>query len=576
MSELRLTDFYCNVSGDRARELLFLYGSKGEFLIRPSESNPFDHTISIHRGGRVTHVKLSGKGGIHRLPTGDEFINLCALVQHLMDTPNLLCEKDGVFIEVTHPVKIAAPESVVNIGQDRFFHIDINGLEAEELLSEEPNGTFLIRESTSVPGEYALSVKNEDTTLHVRIYHDENKFRIVPKDNFRSLAELIENYKNIPMVQYTGTVVKLKQPLLSTKFTAASVDDRIEALIKTAKKPNARDGIAEEFDKIHHDKSCSLYVSCKEGRKPENVRKNRYRNVVPFDHTRIKLRPLDPETATSEFSDYVNANLVKVLSNVPCYSEFTGIEKRYISTQGCLQHTIGDFWHMIWQENVRIIVMTTKETERGRLKCSVYWPNRGEEHRYGQNHEFRVRLNREESKGEYVVRQLELAYLKKGESIPTAVRHVYHYQFLAWEDNGCPSDAVLIFMEEINRCAVPRCPPDCGPMLVHCSAGIGRTGTYIVLDILIEKIKQIGPHCSIDIPKTVRMVREQRATMVQTEAQYRFIYYAISTYMKMWRKEHALNEITNALPPPTVPYDDPDDELESNEEYESEEDSDGS
>lgn len=120
----------------------------------------------------MTHVKLSGRGGIHRLPTGDEFINMVELVQYLMDNQNVLCEQNGLSIDITHPVRVPNSENVVNIGQDRFFHLGINGVEAEELLEFEPSGTFLIRESTSIPGEYALSVKNGDTTLHVRLYHD--------------------------------------------------------------------------------------------------------------------------------------------------------------------------------------------------------------------------------------------------------------------------------------------------------------------------------------------------------------------------------------------------------------------
>lgn len=123
------------------------------------------------RGFRVTHVKIPCIDGFHSLPTGEEFRSLDEIVQYLVQTPNLLSEKDGIFIELTHPVFIPPSENFLNIGYDRFFHINISGSDAEELLKEEPNGTYLVRESTSVPGEYALSVKNDDTVLHVRICH---------------------------------------------------------------------------------------------------------------------------------------------------------------------------------------------------------------------------------------------------------------------------------------------------------------------------------------------------------------------------------------------------------------------
>lgn len=162
------------------------------------------------RGNRVTHVKIPCINGVHRLPSGEEFSSLEDVVKYLVKTPNLLSEKDGTFIEATSPVKIPAVLNVVNIGTDRFFHINITGADAEDLLNDEPNGTYLIRESTSNPGEYALSVKNDDVVLHVRIYHVDARFCIVPNDNFLSLEDLINNYIRMPMVQNGGSVVRLK------------------------------------------------------------------------------------------------------------------------------------------------------------------------------------------------------------------------------------------------------------------------------------------------------------------------------------------------------------------------------
>ncbi|KAI1719472.1 protein-tyrosine phosphatase domain-containing protein [Ditylenchus destructor] len=522
----RRSSYFHNITGERARELLFLYGSKGEFLVRPSESNPADHTLSVHRGIRVTHVKIPFINGAHRLPNGQEFSTIEGIVDYIVRIPNLLSEKDGTFIDLTRPVFIPPSECILNSGYDRFFHINISGADAEDMLREEPNGTYLVRESTSNPGEYALSAKNDDAILHIRIYHNDGRFRVVPKDNFRSITDLLDNYIRLPMVQNGGNAVRLKTALLSTRFTAAAIDDRIDCLLKGGRKTNAKDGFIEEFEKLHREQDSHLFISCKEGRKPENVRKNRYRNVVPYDHTRIKLKCCGDE------SDYINANRIEILSENAKYAEFGSFKRRYISTQGCLQETVGDFWHMVWQENSSTIVMITKEVERGRVKCFRYWPEIDEEQCFSScGEEFLVKMIKELHGDDYTLRTFNLRHKTRD---PV--------------DNGCPSNSILHFLEEVDRCVETNqtCSTITGPVVVHCSAGIGRTGTFIVLDILMNRIKRIGPHCAIDIPKTVRMLREQRATMVQTEAQYRFIYYAISAYMKLKRLRQQ-NESENGV-----------------------------
>jgi hypothetical protein len=119
----------------------------------------------------VTNVKLPFSNGCYKLPSGDEFTSLNEIVHHLTSTPNILTERDGTTIEIKSPAPIPRAESVINIGFDRFFHIQISGTEAEELLRDEPNGTYLVRASSSNPGEYALSVKNDNNVIHVRISH---------------------------------------------------------------------------------------------------------------------------------------------------------------------------------------------------------------------------------------------------------------------------------------------------------------------------------------------------------------------------------------------------------------------
>lgn len=203
----------------------------------------------------------------------------------------------------------------------------------------------------------------------------------------------------------------------------------------------------------------------------------------------------------------------------------TKVKKSYIATQGCLHNTISDFWRMVFQEDSRVIVMTTKEVERGKSKCVKYWPDVSALKEYGA---MRVRNVRETSAHDYILRELKLSKVGQGNT----ERTVWQYHFRAWPDHGVPTDpgGVLDFLEEVNL--KQESILDAGPITVHCSAGIGRTGTFIVIDILIDVIREKGVDCDIDVPKTIQMVRSQRSGMVQTEAQYRFIYMAVQHYIE--------------------------------------------
>ncbi|KAL7073209.1 hypothetical protein ACQ4LE_007513 [Meloidogyne hapla] len=583
--------FFYEITGERARELLFLYASNGEFIVRPSESSASDYTLSIHRGTRVTHVKIvhNPLSKTLRLPSGHDFLSVEAVVQFLETNPKVLTEADGLSIELTKSAQLPIAETVVNVGSDRFFHIATSGHEAESLLKDEPCGTYLVRESCSNEGEFALSVRsNTDKVVHVRISHRQGRFCIVPKDNFRTLAGLIENYIRLPMVQNGGSAVKLKTPLPSTRFTAATIDDRIDCLLKPSKKHGAKDEFAEEFENLHrHEEDSQLFISCKEGRRAENIRKNRYRNVVPFDHTRIRLQRSTSlnngcvggggKLQTNVNNDYINANYVEIPLDTKRYPEFADFKRHYISTQGCLEETVSDFWQMVWQENSLLIVMVTKEVERGRVKCYRYWPDLDEEFIYGNL----IVKTVEENKNDDYMRRVFVLKRKnnenktseakdgnnknkslpplsstssceekeesKEEDLKEEERLIYHFQILSWEDNdACPVESVLNFLDAVNECEKNEIGGNknkidkkakIGPIIVHCSAGIGRTGTFLALDILINRIKQKGPKCVCDVQRTVRMLREQRATMVQTEAQYRFIFYVISAFMRAYRTQ---------------------------------------
>uniref|UniRef100_A0AC35FA89 Uncharacterized protein n=1 Tax=Panagrolaimus sp. PS1159 TaxID=55785 RepID=A0AC35FA89_9BILA len=514
--------FFYNVSGERAQELLLEHGKLGDFIVRPSESNKNDHTLSVHRGDRVTHVKIPMKEGQFYLPNGASCPNLRSLVEYICQE-NVFVERDGTVIEMRAPLIIKLTDRSALIGCDRFFHPMTSGKEVEALLNKEPNGTFLLRESGTTAGEFVIGVKCNDDVLHIKIYYIDGRYKVtMVGEAFRSINELMDNYTRTIMYQANGDPVPLTYPLQCTRFLPCMIEERLDFLKKpSAKNPN-KDNAAEEFDMLQTDPESRMFVSCKEGRKPENATKNRYKNIVPFDHTRVKLRT---ENETIRQSDYINANYIEILQDEK-YREFEELPKRYISTQGCLDNTVGAFWRMVWQENSQTIVMITKEVEKGKVKCVKYYPELDEEILTGFLNEIKVKtVKYQEDEEKFIRREFEIT---KGEEI----RKVFHYQFLFWDDYECPADSVQSYMDEVNKCAEDNQIEDCGPMIVHCSAGVGRTGTYICIDILITLIKMRGLNWPIDVTKTVRMLREQRAFMVQTETQYRFIYETIGAFVK--------------------------------------------
>uniref|UniRef100_A0A8C5DX19 Tyrosine-protein phosphatase non-receptor type n=1 Tax=Gouania willdenowi TaxID=441366 RepID=A0A8C5DX19_GOUWI len=518
--------FHPNITGVEAENLLLTRGVDGSFLARPSKSNPGDFTLSVRRNGAVTHIKIQNTGDYYDLYGGEKFATLAELVQYYMEHHGQLKEKNGDVIELKYPLNCADPTS------ERWFHGHLSGREAEKLLTEKgKNGSFLVRESQSHPGDFVLSVRTGDdktdtsdgkpkvTHVMIRCQHD-LKYDVGGGEKFDSLTDLVEHYKKNPMVETLGTVLQLKQPLNTTRINAAEIESRVRELSKLAEATDkVKQGFWEEFETLQQQE-CKLLYSRKEGQRAENKNKNRYKNILPFDHTRVVLNDGDPNESGS---DYINANIIMPELDAKCNS--TKLKKSYIATQGCLQNTISDFWRMVFQENSRVIVMTTKEVERGKSKCVKYWPDMSALKEYGA---MRVRNVRETAAHDYILRELKLSKVGQGNT----ERTVWQYHFRAWPDHGVPTDpgGVLDFLEEVNL--KQESILDAGPIAVHCSAGIGRTGTFIVIDILIDVIREKGVDCDIDVPKTIQMVRSQRSGMVQTEAQYRFIYMAVQHYIE--------------------------------------------
>ncbi|XP_051928477.1 receptor-type tyrosine-protein phosphatase delta-like isoform X31 [Hippocampus zosterae] len=252
---------------------------------------------------------------------------------------------------------------------------------------------------------------------------------------------------------------------------------------------------SQEYESIDPGQQFTWEHSNLEVNKP----KNRYANVIAYDHSRVLLSAIDGIPG----SDYINANYVD------------GYRKQnaYIATQGSLPETFGEFWRMIWEQRSAIIVMMTKLEERSRVKCDQYWPTRATE-TYGL---IQVTLLDTVELATYCVRTFAL--FKNGSS---EKREVRQFQFTAWPDHGVPEHPTpfLAFLRRVKSCN----PPDAGPMVVHCSAGVGRTGCFIVIDAMLERIKH---EKTVDIYGHVTLMRAQRNYMVQTEDQYVFIHDAL-------------------------------------------------
>nr|XP_038027092.1 receptor-type tyrosine-protein phosphatase delta isoform X28 [Anas platyrhynchos] len=266
--------------------------------------------------------------------------------------------------------------------------------------------------------------------------------------------------------------------------------DNIERL-----KANDNLKFSQEYESIDPGQQFTWEHSNLEVNKP----KNRYANVIAYDHSRVLLSAIEGIPG----SDYINAN----------YIDGYRKQNAYIATQGALPETFGDFWRMMWEQRGATVVMMTKLEERSRVKCDQYWPSRGTE-TYGL---IQVTLLDTVELATYCVRTFAL--YKNGSS---EKREVRQFQFTAWPDHGVPEHPTpfLAFLRRVKTCN----PPDAGPMVVHCSAGVGRTGCFIVIDAMLERIKH---EKTVDIYGHVTLMRAQRNYMVQTEDQYIFIHDAL-------------------------------------------------
>nr|XP_054768051.1 tyrosine-protein phosphatase non-receptor type 4-like isoform X2 [Lytechinus pictus] len=255
-----------------------------------------------------------------------------------------------------------------------------------------------------------------------------------------------------------------------------------------------------QFDQLYRKKPGMTMGAC---RLAENVAKNRYRDIAPYDATRVILREADT-------GDYINANLINM--DIPGFD----LVNKYVAAQGPLPNTVNDFWYMVWEQRSTLIVMLTTNVERGRVKCHKYWPDLDDRLQFGPDLE--VRCTRCDESPSFAYRDFIICNTATKEE-----RIVLQMQYVAWPDHGVPDDSsdFLDFVFRVRQCSPVGMDV---PTIVHCSAGIGRTGVLITMETAMCLIEANEPVYPLDI---VRTMRDQRPMLIQTAAQYKFVCEAI-------------------------------------------------
>uniref|UniRef100_A0A3Q2D4S0 Protein tyrosine phosphatase non-receptor type 13 n=1 Tax=Cyprinodon variegatus TaxID=28743 RepID=A0A3Q2D4S0_CYPVA len=307
--------------------------------------------------------------------------------------------------------------------------------------------------------------------------HDE---LIITKEELTTLPLV----RVVPGGQYTGTklssVVRMMRGLLDQKVPL------------------------QEFENLQNLQPLD---DCLVGQTKENRKKNRYKNIVPFDTTRVVI---------GKDGGYINANFI----NMQVKDE----NFLYVACQGPLPTTLGDFWQMVWEQDSNVIAMMTQEIEGGKVKCQRYWPDTPRTAEMVDDR-LQIKLVKDQHLENFVVRLIEVKDVQANES-----KLVTHLNYTGWPDHGTPSQpehllTFISYMRHVHRS---------GPIITHCSAGIGRSGALICIDVVLGLISK---DADFDISDVVRNMRLQRHGMIQTEEQYIFCYQVILYVLRCLQAE---------------------------------------
>ncbi|XP_061185075.1 uncharacterized protein LOC133193119 [Saccostrea echinata] len=270
-------------------------------------------------------------------------------------------------------------------------------------------------------------------------------------------------------------------------------------IIITHKEAKENEGFLKEFKSLPYGER----FDCDIAKTEENMPKNRFKTTFPYDHSRVIL-----EASQGFISDYINANYIENMEG----------KREFIACQGPLKNTLVDHWRMIWQEHVEYIVMLTNLIEGPKVKCHEYWPDKETELDINP---FSVTLIEEKQYAYFVERRLTLRNKKV-----TGSRTVVQYHYTQWPDHGTPNPLNLVVFHRHFRHKVRSTQH---PIIVHCSAGIGRTGTFIAFDVLSRYGKDKG---KVNVIEYVKAMRKDRMTMIQNVDQYVFLYHALHEFFR--------------------------------------------
>uniref|UniRef100_A0A7N8X6J5 protein-tyrosine-phosphatase n=1 Tax=Mastacembelus armatus TaxID=205130 RepID=A0A7N8X6J5_9TELE len=264
---------------------------------------------------------------------------------------------------------------------------------------------------------------------------------------------------------------------------------------------------------VEYQKIPPNFVSTAELDVPGHAMKDRYKTILPNPESRVILRSPDEEAGPDR---YINANYIR---------GYRGAPRAYIATQGPMRHTLGDFWDMVWQERSSIIVMVTRLKESNGEKCELYWPQPSQ---FGR---FLLRVKDSQEKDGITVTDMEI-------QLSSECRPVRHYWFTSWPDHNVPqcTAPLLRLVEEVETYSNPVSGP--GPIIVHCSAGIGRTGCFIASSIGCQQLRETG---QVDVLETVCQLRLDRGGMIQTTEQYQFLYSTLAQYSSQLQHNQVLS-----------------------------------
>ena len=481
--------FHGKMSGSVAAQKLKSWKS-GTYLVRESQQNPGTYCLSIKTDDTFTHVKINQTNERFDLGGGRSFGSLIELLEYYKTNP--IIDSSQKVVHLKQPLLITT------------FHAELISTRVADL-KRQNRGDTCTQFQNGFWEEFNSIQQQEFTHLYTR------------KEGQRRENKDKNSFMNIIPFDYTR--VKLQSP-----NTAPGAD----------------------------------YINA---------------NWILVEDDRLKMNKIggaeDNDEAISGLSEDE-----KACKEYHRLHTLYSSNKQYIATQGCLQATTSDFWQMIWQEDVQIIALMHKEfqytTKMSRVRYAKYWPNIGNAETYG-NFTVSTKIEEGNEDSDYIFREL---HVKRNDIAVENLTHedelekiVYHYHFQSWPEHGVPSnpDRLLNFLyavdkrhrllsqvplallpsltttsltssdnnmsEEIYQPPRTRSSDHFPPIVVQCHSGIGRTGTLIVIDMIIDHIKRKGFDCDIDIQRTVQSVRNQRSGLIQTEAQYTFIYDALNHHM---------------------------------------------